>query len=35
LLLLVIWEKQGQIWASIFCIPKNMNSRTPMAETNA
>jgi len=29
-LLYVIWEKQDQVWAKIFCIPKNMYSRTPM-----
>jgi len=23
-------EKQDQIWAKIFCISKNMHSRTPM-----
>jgi len=28
--LYVIGEKQGQIWAKIFGIPKNMDSRTPM-----
>jgi len=28
--LYVIWEKQDQIWAKFFCIPKNMHSRTPM-----
>jgi len=28
--LYVIWEKQVQIWAKLFCIPKNMHSRTPM-----
>jgi len=26
----VIWEKQDQIWAKIFCIPKNIHVRTPM-----
>jgi len=26
----VIWEKQDQIWAKIFFIPKNMHSRIPM-----
>jgi len=26
----VTWEIQDQIWAKIFCIPKKMNSRTPM-----
>jgi len=30
--LYVIWEKQDQNWAKIFCIPKNMHSRTPMLE---
>jgi len=25
----VIWEKQDQIWAKLFSIPKNMHSRTP------
>jgi len=29
--LYVIWEKTDQIWAKIFCIPKNMRSRTPMS----
>jgi len=29
---LLFWEKQDQIWANIFCIPKNMHSRTPMNE---
>jgi len=28
--LYVIRETQDQIWAKIFCIPKNMHSRTPM-----
>jgi len=28
--LYVIGEKQGQIWAKMFCIPKSMHSRTPM-----
>jgi len=28
--LYAIREKQDQIWAKIFCIPKNMHSRTPM-----
>jgi len=28
--LYVIGEKQDQIWAKIFCIPKIMHSRTPM-----
>jgi len=28
--LYINWEKQDQIWAKIFCIPKNMHSRTPM-----
>jgi len=28
--LYIIWEKQDKIWANIFCIPKNMDSRTPM-----
>jgi len=28
--LYVIWEKQDQIWAKTFCIPKNMDSRTPV-----
>jgi len=32
--LYVIWEKQDQIWANIFCIPKNMHSRTPMAASH-
>jgi len=27
---LVIWEKQDQIRAKIFCISKNVHSRTPM-----
>jgi len=26
----VIWEEQDQIWAKMFCIPKNMHSRTSM-----
>jgi len=26
--------KQDQIWAKIFCIPKNMHSRTLMYMTN-
>jgi len=26
----VIWEKQDKIWAKMFCILKNMHSRTPM-----
>jgi len=30
--LYVIWEKQDQIWAKFFCIPKNMDSRTSMKE---
>jgi len=25
--------KQDQIWEKIFCIPKNMHSRTPMRDT--
>jgi len=25
-------EKKGEIWAKIFCILKNMHSRTPMYE---
>jgi len=29
----VIWEKQDQIWANVFCIPKIMHSRTAM-QTN-
>jgi len=29
-----IWEKQDQIWAKIFCIPKHMHSRTPMCAHN-
>jgi len=29
--LYVIWEKQDQISANIFCIPKNMHSRTSMS----
>jgi len=29
----VIWEKQDKIWANIFCILKNMHSRTPMVTT--
>jgi len=28
--LYVIWKKQDQIWENIFCIPKNMYSRTPV-----
>jgi len=28
--LYVIWGKQDQIWAKIFCIPKNRHSRTPV-----
>jgi len=28
--LYVIWAKRDQLWAKIFCIPKNMHSRTPM-----
>jgi len=28
-----MWEKQDQIWAKIFCIPKNMHSRAPMMST--
>jgi len=28
--LYVIRERQDQIWAKIFCIPKNMHSRTLM-----
>jgi len=28
--LYVIWEKEDKIWPKIFCIPKNMHSRTPM-----
>ena len=31
--LYVIWEKQDQIWAKIFCIPKIMHSRTPIIAT--
>jgi len=31
--LYVIWEKQDRIWAKIFCIPKNMHSRTLMLIT--
>jgi len=31
--LYVIWEKQDEIWAKFFCIPKNMHSRTLMAGT--
>jgi len=26
----IAWEIQDQIWAKIFCIPKNILSRTPM-----
>jgi len=26
-------KKQDQIWSKIFCIPKNMHSRTHMMET--
>jgi len=25
-----IWEKQDQIWAKKFCIPKIMQTRTPL-----
>jgi len=32
--LYVLWETQDQIWGKIFCIPKNMNSRTPMSPRN-
>jgi len=32
--LYVIWEKQDQIWAKIFCILKNMHSRTPTQLTS-
>ena len=28
--LCIVWEKQDQIWANIFCISKNRHSRTPM-----
>ena len=27
---MLFWEKQDQIWAKIFCIPKNRHSRTPV-----
>jgi len=30
--LYVTWEIQDKIWAKIFCIPKNMHSRTPMVD---
>jgi len=26
----VVWGKQDQVWAKIFCITKNMHSRTLM-----
>jgi len=29
--LYVTWEIQDQIWAKMFCIPKNIPYRTPMA----
>jgi len=30
--LYVTWKIQDHIWAKIFCIPKNMHSRTPMKQ---
>jgi len=32
--LYVISEEQDQIWTKIFCIPKNMHSRTPMVPSS-